>query len=419
MSVLNNKIDLELEESIIDKNKSIMSVLNNKIDLELEESIIDKNKSIMSVLNNKIDLELEESIIDKNKSIMSELNPIEKKIETDFIKLSMSILQEDKESMTLSKTPIEKKIEVDLSKPAMSKNEADKMSNRLTQLKEHLRKMDIMRNKGIYLDDDERLDIVAEITKIEQKLAENTLKNTEKDTTSHKIERQNLLPNMSINSSAISNITMSVINFGNFAVGDYVDLDYDNHKGATALTKGLINKITEKTITIGGFRYNKKDILRLEKKNETDLSNTIISTITETEMPKQKMMTKNEMYDKIWELPNDEFFVIKKDDIPTDYCIEDLVDNYNDRNDEAQVDMDTDENGDVNIVKVEVEEEEEEEEEDNDEPLNWAEVKEREQKAKEQEEEEESEEEEEEEEEESEEEEEEEERRGGEYCCRD
>ena len=70
------------------------------------------------------------------------------------------------------------------------------------------------------------------------------------------------------------------------------------------------------------------------------------------------------MYYKIWELPYDEFFVIKKDDIPTDYCIEDLVDNYNDRNNEAQVDMDTDENGDVNIVKVEMDESESEDEEE-------------------------------------------------------
>jgi len=59
------------------------------------------------------------------------------------------------------------------------------------------------------------------------------------------------------------------------------------------------------------------------------------------------------MKDKIWELPNDEPFVIKKNDIPTVYCIEDLVDTFNKDNNEAQIIMDTDENGDVNIEKAE------------------------------------------------------------------
>jgi hypothetical protein len=182
---------------------------------------LDKKASIMSSLNNKIDLELEQSIIGKNKSIMSELNPIEKKIE------------------------------VVLSKPAMSKNEADKMSNRLTQLKEHLRKMDIMRNKGINIDPDQRTDIVAEITKIEQKLAENTPKNTEKDTECYKIESKIALPIMSINTGAISNITMSVINFGNFAVGDKVGFSFKNKKEMRREGgDGKITKITDKLIWI-------------------------------------------------------------------------------------------------------------------------------------------------------------------------
>ena len=56
------------------------------------------------------------------------------------------------------------------------------MANRLFQLKEQLNKMDLMKKMGVYLNEDQRPDIVAEITKIEQKLAENTPKNTEKDT---------------------------------------------------------------------------------------------------------------------------------------------------------------------------------------------------------------------------------------------
>jgi hypothetical protein len=90
---------------------------------------------------------------------------------------------------------------------------------------------------------------------------------------------------------SIITTTMSAINFENFAVGDAVDLDYDNHKGATALTKGLIDKITEKTMTIGGFRYNKKDILRIEKtiekKIETNFAVEGNTTITPADMPKQ------------------------------------------------------------------------------------------------------------------------------------
>ena len=90
----------------------------------------------------------------------------------------------------------------------------------------------------------------------------------EKASSSYKIERQNLLPIMSINSSV-----MSVINFGNFAVGDEVVFAVKSKKTMFCGAVGKITKITEKLIYIVGgeeVRYNKADITDIKKKNEKD-----------------------------------------------------------------------------------------------------------------------------------------------------
>jgi hypothetical protein len=53
------------------------------------------------------------------------------------------------------------------------------MANRLIQLKEQLNKMDLMKKMGVYLNEDQRPDIEAEIKLLEQE--QHTLTNTPKE----------------------------------------------------------------------------------------------------------------------------------------------------------------------------------------------------------------------------------------------
>ena len=53
------------------------------------------------------------------------------------------------------------------------------MANRLIQLKEQLNKMDLMKKMGVYLNEDQRPDIEAEIKLLEQE--QHTQTNTQKE----------------------------------------------------------------------------------------------------------------------------------------------------------------------------------------------------------------------------------------------
>jgi hypothetical protein len=55
------------------------------------------------------------------------------------------------------------------------------MANRLIQLKEQLNKMDLMKKMGVYLNEDQRPDIEAEIKLLEQEQEQHTLTNTPKE----------------------------------------------------------------------------------------------------------------------------------------------------------------------------------------------------------------------------------------------
>ena len=55
------------------------------------------------------------------------------------------------------------------------------MANRLIQLKEQLNKMDLMKKMGVYLNEDQRPDIEAEIKLLEQEQEQHTQTNTPKE----------------------------------------------------------------------------------------------------------------------------------------------------------------------------------------------------------------------------------------------
>ena len=185
------------------------------------------------------------------------------------------------------------------------------MANRLFQLKEQLNKMDLMKKMGVYLNEDLRPDIEAEIKLLEQeqlnknkKLKKNNHKLIiETDDETEKIENElskklienktsdiqdNTIKQLSekgLKENNISNIypemathTYTPVNVTDVKVGDYIQFDYETRDrktgdGVMNQSVGWVTKVTPKLLVIYSFQYKKEKLHNLQIIQKIELAN--------------------------------------------------------------------------------------------------------------------------------------------------